>query len=135
MTPDLTQWRVRAGMTVFALCCAACGAVLLFAPDGASGLLFGGSEDGTLLQLLGAAMLGFGAMNWVARGAVLGGIYGRAVVAGNQTHLTVGALLLAARGIEAGITAPAFWAVTGCYVLGAGFFGYLTFGGVAPRAG
>ena len=31
---------------------------------------------------------------WAARGLVLGGIYGRAVVVGNQTFAVVGALVL-----------------------------------------
>ena len=65
-------------------------------------------------------------MNWTARGSVLGGIYGRAVVAGNQTHLTVGAILLVKHGFVAG-GSPAYWILTGVYVLGAGLFLHLFF--------
>jgi hypothetical protein len=123
----MTHRRVRAAMTVSAVCLAVLGALLLFAPEGVIGLLVPKASGQALVQLLGAALLGFGAMNWIARGAVLGGIYGRAVVAGNQTHLTVGALLLVKHGAEAGAHHPAYWVLTGLYVLGAAFFAYLTF--------
>ena len=114
-------------MASSALCAGAFGAMLLFAPEEVSGALTPGRGGSSLIPLLGAALLGFGAMNWIARGAVLGGIYGRAVVAGNQTHLTIGGLLLVKQGVDVGANNPAYWVLTGLYVLGAGFFGYLTF--------
>jgi hypothetical protein len=80
-----------------------------------------------LVQLLGAALLGFGAMNWIARGAALGGIYGRAVVMGNQTHLMIGALLLVRGGIDDQARSATYWVLTGLYVLGTALFGYLAF--------
>jgi hypothetical protein len=76
------------------MCMAAIGVLLLFAPAEVARMLILHTADGPLVQLLGAALLGFGAMNWIARASQLGGIYGKAVVAGNQTHLTIGALLL-----------------------------------------
>lgn len=120
---DVTDRRVRAGVTASALCFAIAGAMLLFAPDEA----MPGSGRPVLVQLLGAALLGYGAANWIARGAALGGIYGRAVVAGSQTHLTVGALLLVKNGVEIGTAHPGYWALTVIYVLGSAFFTYLTF--------
>jgi hypothetical protein len=121
------QIGVRTGVTVSALCLAIVGAMLLFAPDEASSVLMPGCGHPVLVQLLGAALLGFGAANWIARGAALGGIYGRAVVAGNQTHLTVGALLLVKHIVDVGAPHPAYWVFTVLYVCGAAFFGYLTF--------
>lgn len=50
--------------------------------------------ESTLVQLLGAALLGFAMMNWIARGAPAGGIYGRPIVAGNLVHYTVAAIAL-----------------------------------------
>lgn len=114
-------------MTVYAVGLAVCGALLLFAPEDVSRFLVSESSDHALMQLLGAALLGFGATNWIARGAALGGIYGRAVVAGSQTHLTIGALLLVKRGVAVGPHHPAYWVLTVLYILGAAFFGYLTF--------
>jgi hypothetical protein len=103
------------------------GLLLLFGPEQVSGLLGAEPTPHPLLQLLGAALLGFAAMNWIARGSVLGGIYGRAVVGANQTHLTVGALLLLKRAVETPHPYPWLWAVAGLYALGAGYFTYLTF--------
>jgi hypothetical protein len=57
---------------------------------------------------------------------MLGGIYGRAVVAGNQTHLTVGAILLLKGGVENTSSHPVYWMLAGYYVLGAAYFTYLT---------
>jgi hypothetical protein len=129
MDPSLGSevMRVHTGVTISALCSGIAGAMLLFAPDEASRVLIPGSGGPVLVQLLGAAFLGFGSANWIARGALLGGIYGRAVVAGNQTHLTVGALLLVKHGVHVGPPHPAYWVLTVLYVLGAAFFSYLMF--------
>ena len=40
---------------------------------------------------------------------LLGGIYGRAIVAGNQMHLTVGAVLLVTRAANADVAHPGYW--------------------------
>lgn len=127
MSPDQRFGYVRAGVALSALCAAALGAMLLFAPEEVSRALAPDAGANPLMPLLGAALLGFGAMNWVARGTVLGGIYGRAVVAGNQTHLTIGALVLVKHGVDGGAAGLPFWLLTGLYVIGAGFFIYLTF--------
>ena len=126
MSDDRTKRLVGSAVALSALCFAAIGVLLLFAPEEVGGTLITRAGDGPLVQLLGAALIGFGAMNWTARGSLLGGIYGRAVVAGNQTHLTVGALLLLKHGLVAG-GSPAYWILAGVYVLGAGLFLYLFF--------
>ncbi|MGH9373061.1 MAG: hypothetical protein ACRD15_16190 [Vicinamibacterales bacterium] len=130
MTTDRTQRLVRSAVTASAMCFAAIGVLLLFAPE-ASGQVARGSGGGPLAQLLGAALLGFGTMNWIARGSTLGGIYGRAVVAANQTHLTIGALLLLKHGFVQG-GSVGYWILTSVYTLGACLFVGLLFGG-APK--
>ena len=134
MVPDRAHRLVRVGVTVSALCLAIFGALLLFAPAEVSGVLLPVAGRHPLVQLLGAALLGFGAMNWIARGAALGGIYGRAVVVGNQTHLMIGALLLVKGGIDDGPHHQTYWVLTGLYVLGAALFGYLAFFSSGLRA-
>jgi hypothetical protein len=126
MSEEGKQGFIRSAVALSAICFGLLGALLLFAPEEMGGALLPGAAGSSLLQLLGAALLGFGAMNWIARGSVLGGIYGRSVVAGNQTHLTIGALLLLKHGFVAG-GSPAYWALTGVYLLGAGLFLYLFF--------
>ena len=115
------------GATVSAVCLAMAGAVLLFAPDEAANVLVPGSSHPILVQVLGGALVGFGIANWTARGAALGGIYGRAVVAGNQAHLMIGAILLVKHGLQVGSPHTAYWVLTILYVIGAAFFSYLMF--------
>jgi hypothetical protein len=110
------------------------GATLLFAPGEVSTALAPVGRGHVLVQVLGAALLGFAVMNWTARGSALGGIYGRAVVVGNQMHLMVGAILILTARNEA-TRHPAFWVFAGLYIAGAAFFTYLTFfgSGLRPR--
>ena len=74
----------------------AAGAALLFASDVVLPALVPGFPPAAawLGQLLGAAWLGVAALNWLQRGAVLGGIYGRPVVLANLTVYFVSALSL-----------------------------------------
>jgi hypothetical protein len=133
MSDDSAQQRVRSAVALSAICMAAIGGLLLFAPAEMTAMLLVRTDNTPLVQLLGAALLGFAAMKWIARSSLLGGIYGKSVLAGNQTHFTVGALLLLKHGLVAGGSA-AYWALTGVYVLGAGLFLYLVFGtGIETR--
>jgi hypothetical protein len=124
---------VHVGVTISALCLGAAGVSLVFAPREIGAALMPGTSGDGLFQLLGAALLGFAAMNWTARGAALGGIYGRAVVIGNLMHLLVGAFVLVSRSANETVM-PAFLVLTGLYVLGAALFVYLTFFSSGLRA-
>jgi hypothetical protein len=115
-------------MIASALVMAAMGLVLSFAPAETLAYM-GGPAAGRLpviLQLTGGLYLGFAFTNWTAKGMVLGGIYGRALVMGNFLHFIMGALTLlrAAVGISNG---PVFWTVTLIYVAFATGFGLLLF--------
>jgi hypothetical protein len=48
-----------------------------------------------LVQLLGAQSLGLAALNWTARGNLIGGIYSRAVAIANVIHFSIAALTFA----------------------------------------
>lgn len=130
MTDAQSGARVRVAVSVSAVCLAAVGLALTFVPRESAGLA-GLSADALPLQLLGSALLGFAVMNWTARGSTLGGIYGRAVVAGNQMHFTVGAIALLKHAVDTA-GPPGLWALTLMYVLGAVLFLQLLFGG-GPR--
>ncbi len=56
---------------------------MLFAPP---------AESPLIGQALGAALLGLGSSDWIARASPAGGIYGRAVVIGNTTTFVVASL-------------------------------------------
>ena len=47
-----------------------------------------------VFQLLGALYLGFAMVNWMAKGALIGGIYNKPVAVGNFMHFAVGAFAL-----------------------------------------
>lgn len=107
---------------------AALGLLLSFAPEETLAYL---GQPGTgavpvLLQLAGALYLGFAVMNWTAKGSVLGGIYGRAIVLGNFLHFTMGALALLKAAIDPGF-GTIIWVLTGIYAVFALLFGRMLF--------
>ena len=46
------------------------------------------------LKILSAIYLGFGILNWMAKGTLIGGIYNKPIVLGNLLHFVVGAIEL-----------------------------------------
>ena len=87
------------------------GAALLFAPDVLLPALVPGFPPTAawIGQLLAAAWLGVAALNWLQRGAVLGGIYGRPVVVANLALYFVSAMSLL-RAVVGGAAPMAAWA-------------------------
>ncbi len=92
-------------------------------------LRFLGSEPDTptviLVQVTAALYMGFAILNWMARGSVLGGIYGRPVVFGNLLHFAVVAALLIKASIvhqQAGIIF-----IASAYTVLAAWFGVVLF--------
>jgi hypothetical protein len=84
-------------MTASAVFLGAQGVIASFLPVEILGFLDGIAHnrfEAILVQLLGAALLGFAMLNWMARGAPAGGIYGRPIVVGNLVHYTVAGIAL-----------------------------------------
>jgi hypothetical protein len=102
------------------------GAAFLFAPDALLPRLVPGFPPAAawLGQLLGAAWLGAAALNWLQRGAVLGGIYGRSVVLANLALYFVSASSLL-RARLGGAAPAAWWAVCGVAGVLAAAYGVL----------
>ena len=103
------------------------GLAWLFAPDvvfSALGLAMP-PQAAWAGQLLGATWLGFGALNWVQRRAILGGVYGRPVVLSNLFHYFVGAMVL----IKAGQSGAAVWLLAISFAALALAYGALLFRG------
>ncbi len=83
-------------MIVSAAALAALGLVASFVPQEILVFVGARTEPLTVLivQITGALYLGFAMLNWMARGSLIGGIYGRPVAFGNFMHFTVVALAL-----------------------------------------
>ena len=83
-------------MTSSALFCAIIGILLSFLPNEIAEYL---SVEPTIitilfLKILSALYLGFGILNWMAKGTLIGGIYNRPIAFGNLMHFGVGAIAL-----------------------------------------
>jgi hypothetical protein len=85
-----------------------------------------------LAELYGAALFGLALTAWFARTMLLGGIYGKAVVAGGFGHSLVGAFALI-HAIRASSGNTLLWAACTVYALLAIGFGALMFGS-GPKA-
>ncbi|CAN5217238.1 hypothetical protein BH11PSE14_BH11PSE14_07970 [soil metagenome] len=121
-------------MSATAVLLALLGLACSFAPQELLGLINAPALPALALviQALGAAWLGFAMLDWQARGAPFGGIYGRPVALGNFLHF----VMLAAAIGKVALSAPAsgLLAAAAVSALFALAFGALVFG-PAPRAG
>ena len=90
-------------MSATAIALAACGLACSFAPQELLAVAGLPAAAAAVLgmQALGAAWLGLAMLDWMARGAPFGGIYGRPVAMGNGLHFTVLALALGKAAIAA----------------------------------
>jgi hypothetical protein len=104
------------------------GVVLNFFPQEVAALagLAGAPSGAVLLQVIAGLYVGMGLTNWMWRGHLLGGIYGRPIGVGNVAHFTVGAFALG-RAAFGGQLPPSVWAITGVYVLFALAFAWTVF--------
>lgn len=79
------------------------------------------------LQVLGAAYLGFGMLNWMTKSSIIGGVYNKPIAMANFLHFVVAALALI-KGVTAISEVPmAVWAITVAYVIFAASFGLIMF--------
>jgi hypothetical protein len=83
-------------MSATAILFAVIGLSLTFAPDNVMHALGIDSSIPVrlLFQLLGAAYYAFAMLNWMAKGALIGGIYNRPIAVANVAHFLVGGLAL-----------------------------------------
>ena len=72
-------------LTVSTLFLGTIGLGLSFLPTEALNILHlkTSQTSALIMQLLGALYLGFGMMNWMAKGSIIGGIYNKPLVIGN----------------------------------------------------
>jgi hypothetical protein len=114
-------------MSSTAILLAAIGLSLTFAPDNVMVLL--GVNDSTvvrlILQLVGAAYYAFAMLNWMAKGALIGGIYNRPIATANFTHFLVGGLALTKAVLSDHQLPMIVFFIAGLYVISAIVFGLL----------
>jgi hypothetical protein len=115
-------------MTASALFLGLLGLLGSFAPDGVLGWLDAPASPSLMLlvQVMGALYLGFAALDWMARGNLLGGIYGRPVVLANLLHF-VSASLAILKLLAGAPELRALWPLAAGYALLAAGFGTLLF--------
>jgi hypothetical protein len=111
------------------------GVATLFAPQEL--LSLGGAVASpltvSLLQMVGAAFLGFGVLNWMNRSSIVGGIYSRPLVVANFGHTFAGAALLV-KAVPRGNGSALGWVALGIYCVLALLFGVKFFGsGPKPK--
>jgi hypothetical protein len=88
----------------------------------------------SVIQIAGALYIGFALLNWSARGALLGGIYGRSIVLANFAHFAIAAIMLV-KLVLSGEQGAAVLAATFVYAIVAAWFGVVLFGpGPAKKA-
>ncbi|MBL7980346.1 MAG: hypothetical protein JNL52_00915 [Flavobacteriales bacterium] len=119
----------RSLLTSSALFLALVGLALTFAPAEVLGTT---NEQYTVIgQLLGAALCGAACINWMARSAPMGGIYGRPLASGNLVHFLVGGLAL----VKVAPHLQPVWLflpLVACYLLFAALFAYSAFFTASP---
>ncbi|PKG42660.1 hypothetical protein [Psychroflexus sp. MES1-P1E] len=81
-------------MTSSAILLAAIGILFSFLPNEVMEYLNIESNTITILflNLMSALYLGFGILNWMAKGTLIGGIYNKPIAIGNLMHYGVGAI-------------------------------------------
>lgn len=114
-------------MTTSAIILAIIGILLSFFPQETADYFDIESNMITILflKILSALYLGFGILNWMAKGTIIGGIYNRPIAIGNMMHFGVGAIALAkvASGIQT--HSEIIIALTAVYVIFAILFAYV----------
>jgi hypothetical protein len=89
-----------------------------FAPDRHAALL---------IQILGAAYLGFAMLNWMAKDNLMGGVYSRPVAMGNMFHFFVAALALIKAAMSGAARTSEVMAAAVIYGVFAIWFGMVVF--------
>ena len=114
-------------MTSTAVFLAAIGISLTFAPDNI--IVLSGMNNSIvprlILQLLGAAYFALAMLNWMAKGAIIGGIYNRPIAIANLTHFVIGGIALT-KAVLSNYQLPMVLSImAGFYVVTACIFGLM----------
>lgn len=114
-------------MTATAILLAGIGICLSFAADE---IMVSLSISTTLiarltLQLLGAMYYAFAILNWMVKGAIIGGIYNRPIAVANFTHFFIGGIVLTKEVLTNHQSTAIISILAGTYMLMTGVFGFM----------
>jgi hypothetical protein len=114
-------------MTTSAIFLAISGILLSFLPNEIANYLNIETNIITILflNILSALYLGFGILNWMAKGTLIGGIYNRPIAIGNLMHFGVGAIALIKVISSIQIHTGIIIALTAIYLVFAILFAYV----------
>lgn len=90
----------------------------------------GGATSGIavlIVQVTGALYVGFAMLNWMAKGLLIGGIYGRPLSAANLSHFAIAALALG-KAVASGQHHPVMIAGSAVYAIFAALFALVFLG-------
>lgn len=97
---------------------------LTFAPDNVMHAF--GIADSIIIrlvfQLLGAFYFAFAMLNWMAKGAIIGGIYNRPIAIANLSHFLIGGLALTKAVLGQNELPMIISVLAGVYMVAAGVF-------------
>jgi hypothetical protein len=110
-------------MAISAVFLAALGLPCVFAPEFVLTRLTGNTSPAAeiIVQLAGASYVGFAALNWMSKGSLMGGIYGRPVAIGNLLQFVAGGSALLKAAPAMGEPALAWPIAIGYALFAAGF--------------
>tara|TARA_R110001632_G_scaffold83349_1_gene184543 strand:+ start:12295 stop:12675 length:381 start_codon:yes stop_codon:yes gene_type:complete len=77
------------------------------------------------LKIMSGLYLGFGILNWMAKGTLIGGIYNKPIAIGNLMHFGVGTIALAKVVTTVEIHSEIIISITVVYAVFAMFFAYI----------
>jgi hypothetical protein len=100
------------------------GIILNFAPQETAAALGmeASAQAATVLQLMAGYAMGWGVTNWMAKGSLFGGIFGRPIGIGNLLQFTSAAFALG-RAASHGVVPALTWPLFGiCAVFALAFF-------------
>ena len=114
-------------MTLTAILLAVLGLSLTFAADNI--IVWLGIDNSVpinlIFQLLGAAYFAFAMLNWMAKGAIIGGIYNKPIAIANLSHFLIGGLALTKAVINNPQLPVIFIILAVLFIIMAGVFGSL----------
>lgn len=103
------------------------GISLIFLPQDAATWFVGEGSHSLPFQIMGSLYFGFAIINWMAKGAIIGGIYNKPIALGNFIHFMIVALTLLKIPFQQISSIPALMIITILYITFAGLFGWVAF--------